>query len=271
MKYPDDFINKVIQGDCFEVMKHLPDKCVELTVTSPPYDNLRDYTGYCFDFENIVKQLFRITKEGCVVVWVVSDATIEGSETCTSFKQALYFKKIGFNLHDTMIYQKISPYPANTRYQQDFEYMFVFSVGKVKTFNPIKTKKTTSHLRKVGNTFRQKDGSLQKPDANAIRRMVRAREFNDKNESNIWHLQAGYMKGTRDKIAFEHPASYPDELVQRHIVSWSNENDVVLDPFLGSGTTAKMAKLLKRNFIGIEISKKYCEIAESRLKQEMLF
>jgi DNA modification methylase len=138
MKYPNDFVNKIICGDCLEVMKKIPDGSVDLVLTSPPYDNLRTYNGYNFDFEGIAKELHRVTKDGGVIVWVVGDATIKGSETGTSFKQALYFKEIGFNLHDTMIYHK-NNYPPLThnRYEQCFEYMFVFSKRYLKSFNPI--------------------------------------------------------------------------------------------------------------------------------------
>ena len=135
-------MNKIICGNCVEIMKEWENNIIDLTITSPPYDNLRDYKGYVFDFENIAKQLYRVTKSGGVVVWIVGDATIKGSETGTSFRQALYFKEIGFNLHDTMIYSKAGfQYPATNRYHQTFEYMFIFSKGKPKTFNPIKDRK----------------------------------------------------------------------------------------------------------------------------------
>lgn len=102
--------NYITLGDCVELMKEIPDDFIDLTVTSPPYDNLRDYNNemtWNFEkFKEVAKELFRITKPGGVVVWVVGDATIKGSETGTSFRQALFFKDCGFNLHDTMIYKK---------------------------------------------------------------------------------------------------------------------------------------------------------------------
>ena len=245
-------------GDCLEVMKTLENDSVDLTVTSPPYDNLRTYNGYSFDFEGIAKELYRVTKDGGVVVWVVGDATVNGSETGTSFKQALYFKEIGFNLHDTMIYQKNSyPFPPSNRYYQQFEYMFVLSKGIPKTTN-IQTQKTLwKKDTKEISTTRNSDGSVSS--------MKYAKGKDERKMDNIWLINTGYMRTTKDKIAYQHPAIFPEELVNRHIVSWSNEGDTVLDCFLGSGTTGKVAKQLNRNFIGIEISNEYLEIAKERI------
>ena len=245
-------------GDCLEVMKSLPNASIDLTVTSPPYDNLRTYNGYSFEFEGIAKELYRVTKDGGVVVWVVGDATINGSETGTSFKQALYFKEIGFNLHDTMIYQKNSyPFPPSNRYYQQFEYMFVVSKGNPKTTN-IQTQKTIwKKDTKEISTTRNSDGSVSS--------MKYAKGKDERKMDNIWLINTGYMRTTKDKIAYQHPAIFPEELVNRHILSWSNEGDTVLDCFLGSGTTGKVAKQLNRQFIGIEISPEYLEIAKNRI------
>jgi site-specific DNA-methyltransferase (adenine-specific) len=261
MKYPEDFINKVICGDCLEVMKDIPDKSIDLVLTSPPYDNLRDYNGYSFDFEGIAKELFRIVKEGGIIVWIVGDATINGSETGTSFKQALYFKEIGFNLHDTMIYQKNSyPFPPSNRYFGVMEYMFVFSKGSPKTTNLIKVK-TIGQKHKT-STSRQADGSIEK--------MKYEMGKEERVKDNIWKYDVGYGKSSNEKITFEHPATFPEKLAEDHIKSWTNEGDIVLDCFNGSGTTTKLSMLLKRNFIGIEISEKYCEISRKRLRQGLL-
>jgi len=248
-------INQVIQGDCLEVMKTLEDNSIDLTVTSPPYDNLRDYKGYTFDFEGIAKELYRVTKQGGVVVWVVGDATIKGSETGTSFKQALYFKEIGFNLHDTMVYAKnVYPFPPSNRYFQMFEYMFVLSKGNPKTSNLIRVPTKWKTGKK---TNRQKDGTLEimKYDTGKDTRV----------KSNIWEYQTGYQKTTTDKFAFAHSAMFPEKLAEDHILSWSNEGDTILDPMAGSGTTLKMAKKNNRNYIGIEISQEYIEIINKRL------
>ena len=244
-------------GDCLEVMKQISDKSVDLTVTSPPYDNLRTYNGYSFDFEGIAKELYRVTKDGGVVVWIVGDATINGSETGTSFKQALYFKEIGFNLHDTMIYEKVNPLPTGkSRYYQAFEYMFVLSKGKPKTFNPLMQQAKDFRPNGKKGTSRQINGDLFNYEYKTNKEVFKR---------NIFQYKIGLYNTTSDKYAFEHPAMFPESLAKDHIISWSNEGDTVLDCFLGSGTTGKMANQLNRKFIGIEISQEYLEIAKGRI------
>ena len=249
-------LNKIYNENCLDTMARMPDNFVDLVVTSPPYDNLRDYKGYSFDFESIAKELYRIIATGGVVVWVVGDAVLEGEESGTSFRQALYFKERGFRLHDTMIYQKNSyPFPPSNRYFGVFEYMFVFSKDTPKTTNLIKV--PTIGQKHKSSTQREADGSI------SVMKYEMGKE--ERVKDNIWKYDVGFAKSTNDKIAFEHPATFPEKLVQDHIYSWSNENDLVYDPFMGSGTTAKMAKFLKRNYIGSEISEDYCKIAQERL------
>jgi len=247
--------NQIYCGDCLEVMKKIQDKSIDLTVTSPPYDNLREYNGYVFDFEAIAQQLFRITKPGGVVVWVVGDATINGSETGTSFKQALYFMTLGFNLHDTMIYQKQNPIPlTHNRYEQSFEYMFVLCKGKLAVFNPIKELVLScGKLNHRTNTAKSKEAATRNRD-----QWTKGKK--EKYLNNVFSYVAGRRSGTG-----KHPAPFPERLAQDHIISWSNKGDLVLDPFCGSGTTCKMARELHRNFIGIEISSDYVEIANRRI------
>ncbi|MBX6360544.1 MAG: site-specific DNA-methyltransferase [Acidobacterium ailaaui] len=262
-------LNRIYQMDCIDGMRLLPDNSVDLTVTSPPYDNLRTYNGYSFDFENVAKELYRVTKPGGVVVWVVADETKDFCESMTSFKQALYFvEKCGFKLLDTMIYYKKNyapAYPTLRRYANQFEYMFVFVKGKKpKTFNPIQIEKKETTIKRQQNskgstsTFRQKDGTLKKTEIN--------NQKTKKIASNVWQYSTGAGNSTIDKIAFQHPAIFPELLVQDHIISWSNLGEIVLDPFIGSGTTAKMALLNNRNFIGFEISEEYVRIANQRLE-----
>lgn len=252
-------INQIIHGDCLEVMKGLPDKCIDLTVTSPPYDDLRTYNGFNWDFEGVAKELYRITKDGGVVVWVVGDRVINGSETLIPFNQALYFKQIGFNIHDTMIYQKNAmPFPEQTRYIQCFEYMFVMSKGKPKSHNMIKEPtRVANRIKNKKSCQRNKDGTTTP--------MKYETGKNERNKWNVWVYEVGYNKTTKDKEAFQHPAMFPEALARDHIISWSNKGDLVLDPFVGSGTTAKMALLNGRNYIGIDISEEYCEIARKRI------
>ena len=259
-------------GDCLELMKSIPNNSIDLTVTSPPYDNLRSYNGNISQwnfskFQEIAKQLYRVTKDGGVVVWIVGDAVIKGSESGTSFRQALYFKEIGFNIHDTMIYDKGNcPFPDKTRYYQVFEYMFIFTKGKIKTFNPICDRKNRCGGEKIqSTTLRQRDGSLKKTSAESNNTGRTIKEYGFR--FNIWSISPGKSKSTQDTYAFEHPAIFPEQLAQDHILSWSNPGDVVLDPFLGSGTTAKMAVLNNRHYIGFELDSQYFDIACKRLDE----
>lgn len=255
-------INKIYNENNLDTMSRMPDNFIDLTVTSPPYDGLRTYNGYSFPFEEIAKELHRITKKGGVVVWVVGDSTINGSESLTSFKQAIYFvESCGFNLHDTMIYYKDSfAFPCSNRYYQTTEYMFVLSKGTPKTTNLIQVK--TNHRNNSASTKRQADGTLEKVKYETGKET--------RSKENIWKYGVGNGKSTTDKIAFKHPATFPEDLAKDHIYTWSNEGDLVYDPFMGSGTTAKMAILNNRNYIGSEISKEYCEIAEQRILQTKL-
>lgn len=238
---------------------------VDLTVTSPPYDDLRNYDGtlsWNFDvFKKVAQRLYDITKDGGVVVWVVGDKTKNGSESGTSFKQALYFKEVGFNLHDTMIFAKNNPVPLNhNRYEQQFEYMFVFSKGKPKTFNGLRENCKYSGLK------RNEKNRQYREDANGDFKTGNLTPVQDtKLKYNIWFYQVGSLSST-DKFAFKHPATFPEKLAQDHILSWSNEGDLVLDCFMGSNTTGKMALKNNRKYIGIEKVEKYFEIAKERIK-----
>lgn len=261
----EEFINKIINEDSAKALKKIPANSINLTVTSPPYDDIRDYNGYNFNdsiTNNIITELFRITKEGGIVVWIVGDSTTNGSETGTSFRQALKFIDAGFKLHDTMIYEKnTSSFPAKrsgNRYTQIFEYMFVFCKGKITKANLIcdKPNKWAGHTNWGKNTNRLKNGNLQ--ETTDIKPVP---DFSPRN--NIWHYNIGNGFNSSDKESHNHPAIFPEKLAEDHILSWSNEGDIVLDPFSGSGTTCKMAKKNKRIYIGIDISEEYCKLAES--------
>ena len=253
---------KLLQGDCLEVMKEIPDGSVDLTVTSPPYDNLRDYNGNNSlwgeqVWKGVIEEIHRVTKEGGVVVWVVGDATIKGSETGTSFKQALWAKDCGFNLHDTMIWNKrgFSAVGAlKTRYAPVFEYMFVLSKGRPKSFNPLKDRKN-KHVGKV----------IQKTKRLACGGTKRGKSYISSEYGqrfNIWEVDPQRQRGEN-----KHPAPFPLQIAHDHVVSWSNEGDTVLDPFLGSGTTGVAAKKLNRSFIGIELDPGYFQIAKKRIDE----
>ena len=256
-------MNDIILGDCLEVMRGFDDECIDLTVTSPPYDNLRTYGGYSFDFEPIARELYRVTKDGGVVVWVVGDQTKDGSESGTSFKQALFFMECGFNLYDTMIYQKLNYAPlTHNRYEQAWEYMFVFSKGKPKTFNPIMEASTWAGKLRYG-----KEAYYKKNDGVLVDTGKREPINKQKIRSNIFAYQVGSLTET---AKFKHPAMFPLKLAKDQIRSWSNEGNTILDPFCGSGTTLKAAKDLGREYIGVEINPEYVKIAQDRLKQEVL-
>jgi len=258
---------KLITGDNVQALKAFGDNCIDLTITSPPYDNLRVYNGFAWDFESLAKDLYRVTKPGGVVVWVVGDATIKGSETGTSFRQALFFKDAcGFNLHDTMIYSRKSPPLTHNRYEQGFEYMFILSKGKPKTFNAILRENLSFGKRKY---FASANAASSK-EIGSAQGGKQGKTYIARNRTsikgNIWHYNVGCNNSTLDKIAFQHPAIFPEQLASDHILSWSNEGDMVLDPFMGSGTTGKMALLHNRKFIGIELSQEYVNIAKARIE-----
>ncbi len=250
---------ELINGECLGVMKKMDDNCIDLTVTSPPYDNLRTYNDSLDWGEHVWKpvlqELFRVTKKGGVVVWVVGDATIKGSETGTSFKQALYAKECGFNLHDTMVYSKggQGATGSNLSYWQDFEYMFVLSKGKPQAWHPIKDRKNKlkPRVRIESQGHRHKNGGVKG------KRIIQRKEYGKR--FNIWCY---HESGTRSN----HPAIFPEKLANDHITSWSNEGATVLDPFMGSGTTGVACKNLNRNFIGIEKDEEYFKIAKDRVE-----
>jgi DNA modification methylase len=252
-------LNRIYNEDCLEGMKRIPDNTIDLTVTSPPYDNLRTYNGniaqWSFEkFQDIAKELYRVTKQGGVVVWIVADATIKGSETGTSFRQALYFKECGFNI-ETMIWEKTGCgcLGSNKFYGQNFEFMFIFTKGTPKTANLI-----CDRENKVKNGTVKVNSGLDKTGKGESR-VIQRKPFGKRN--NIWRIDP--QKNS------EHPAPFPEQLAQDHITSWSNEGDIVLDPFMGSGTTAVACINTNRNYIGFELDKHYCDIANERVQKAM--
>ena len=250
-------LDNIYCDDCVKFMQKLSDNFIDLTVTSPPYDNLRDYNGYKFECDKIAKELYRITKKGGIVVWVVGDKVIKGNKSLTSFKQALIFQEIGFNVHDVMIYKKKNtPFMRANAYTNCFEYMFIFSKGSPKTFNPI-MEPTVRNGYEMLVSNKKSDG---------INKKILGKLNKEKVRTNIWEYAVGLGGSTKDKIAFKHPAIFPERLAEEHILSWSNVNDIVFDPMCGSGTTCKMAKINNRHFIGCEISNEYVEIAKKRIE-----
>jgi DNA modification methylase len=248
---------QIYHESCIDTLKRMPSEFLDLTITSPPYDDLREYNGYNFPVGAIAECLFDRTKDGGVVIWVVGDRTVNGGETLTSFEHAMTFRDAGFRVHDTMIYAKNNPIPSDCgkRYRQCFEYMFAFSKGRPKTFNPlmqpIKQEKAFKSFRitKVGRNDLEHDHVAPK----------------ERKVNNIFFYNVG-TSSSRDKIAFEHPAIFPEQLVSDQISTWTDEGDIVYDCFMGSGTTAKIAQKLKRRWIGSEISEEYVKLAGERLR-----
>jgi DNA modification methylase len=252
--------HKIITGEAIANLKTLKSETVDLIITSPPYDDLRAYEGYVFDFpafRKMARQLYRVLKPGGVLVWVVADATNKGTESLTSMKQALYFKEnVGFLAYDTMVYHRSSVPLTKRRYEQHFEYMFVMTKGMPKTFNGLRVPKLYPEKRPRVKAFgRNRNNSRDYGTVNLA--------LADKLDGNVWKINC--QRASKDPHGYEHPAIFPEELAQRHIVSWSNPGDVVLDPMCGSGTVGKQAALLGRTFIGIEICPSYVEIAKRRL------
>jgi DNA modification methylase len=253
-------LNEIYCESCVVTLDRMPDEFLDMTITSPPYDDLRDYNGYHFPIEEIAKLLYAKTKKGGVVIWVVGDRTVDGSESLSSFEHAFEFRKAGFKVHDTMIYAKKNPIPADVgkRYRQTFEYMFCFSKGTPKTFNPL-TEPTKSAGKKITAFRITEAGRGNTPDEDIGRETKAERKL-----SNIFYYNVG-TSSSRDKIAFGHPAIFPEQLVIDQISSWSDPGDLVYDCFMGSGTTAKIAHQLERKWLGSEISKEYVEIAKERI------
>jgi DNA modification methylase len=256
-----DFHDRIVAAECVGFLERLDDCSVDLVVTSPPYDNLRNYKGYSFPFNAIASAVTRVVKPGGVIVWVVSDATIAGSETGSSFSQALHFMSLGLKLHDTMIFRKRNPVPQiyRKRYCNEFEYMFVLSKGAVKTHNPILIDCLHAGLELGSTTY--KNYSKNDQVRSKFAKPVKAKKI----KGNVWEYVVG--KNKEDQEAKGHPAPFPCQLVRDHILSWSNENDVVLDPMCGSGTTCKVAYELQRTYIGVDVSEEYVKIAQDRLNK----
>jgi len=260
-------INKIYCGDAVKILENIDNDSVDLVVTSPPYSNLRNYGNTLIDwnhdkFKEIANELNRVLKPGGVIVWVVGDKTENGSETCIPFKQTLYFRDIGLNLNDTMIFFKSNPMPQvkQPRYRDCFEYMFVFSKGKPSTFNPI--------MRKCTESGKHYKSTVRVINTDNDRKDIDYFVSDETVDYNVWRMSVAQNKILYDlgDKKIKHPAVFPYDIPFKHIKTWTNEGDLVLDPFMGSGTTALAAINLKRNYIGIDANEDYCKIADIRIK-----
>lgn len=272
-------INKIYHENCLDTLSRIPDNFVDLTVTSPPYDDMdfdfnpipskvREYKGYTWNFKQICQELYRATKPGGVCVWVVGDIVVKRSESLASSLQKIYFRKVGWFIHDTMIYQKNgTAYPASAksnRYSQVFEYMFVFSKGVPKTCNLIKDKlnRWAGETNFGNNSERLSDGRIKQRKKKG---QIVIGEYGYRE--NIWRINNGHGWGATDPYAEQHPATFPESLAHDHILTWSNPGDLIYDPFSGAGTTAKMAKYLGRHYLASEISFEYFQLSQKRLEK----
>lgn len=250
-------INELYIANCVDFMRQLEANYIDLTVTSPPYDNLRDYKGFSFEFRDIAKELYRITKKGGIVVWVVGDKIKNGNRSLTSFKQALYFQELGFNVHDVMIYRKKNtPFMRSNAYTNCYEFMYVFSKDRVKTFHPLKEKTVRNGIEPLPHN----------KGADGVNKKIFKELKREKSRTNIWEYAVGLGGTTSDRIAFKHTAVFPEKLAEDHILTWTNPGDLVFDPMVGSGTTCKMALKNNRIYLGCDISEEYIQIANERLK-----
>lgn len=254
-------VNTIHNENCISTLERMPDEFLDMTLCSPPYDDLRAYNGYDLPLDELVRLLYAKTKLGGVVIWVVGDKTEDGSESLSSFDHAIAFVRGGkFKLHDTMLYVKNNPIPSDCgkRYRQSFEYMFCFSKGSPKTFNPI-MEPTKSAGKKI-KAFRITQEGRGNVPTEDIGRQIKT----ERKASNIFTYNVGTSSAT-DRIAFRHPAIFPERLAEDQIGTWTNEGDLVYDCFMGSGTTAVAACNMRRQFIGSEISSEYVEVANERL------
>lgn len=254
--------NQLVRGDCVEVMRdHMDVDCIDMVMTSPPYDNLRDYLGYEFNYKRVFSWLYYKVKPGGVVCWNVADQTIDGGRTGTSFRHALFAQGIGFKIHDVIIWNKVgTPYTHPGRYSNCFEYVFVFSKGKPATRNILQRK------NKYANTVKAQAYMTKHGERTPLEKQRVVKEHGPR--TNIWRIPVGSYQN--DKDALKHPAIFPEALAHDCIHSWSNPGDVVLDPMCGSGTTCKVAKQLGRDYIGIDVAQEYLDIAQKRIDKVLI-
>lgn len=259
-------LDRIYQSDSVEFLSSIPSDFADCILTSPPYDGLRTYEGCEWDCSGTIREAYRVLKPGGVVVWVVSDMTKNGSETGTSFRQALAFMDAGFLLHDTMIYMKDNPPPVGgpKRYYQSFEYMFIFSKGAPKTFNaitePRRNKWNDKRTVRYRPVVRNKAGVFTKKEIEINQGEVKLQ--------NVWSYTVSGGSVSEDRYAHEHPAIFPEALARDHVITWTNPGDIIIDPFSGSGTTAKMALRYGRHFLCCDTSSTYCDLSRRRIADE---
>ncbi len=253
--------NKIILSDCRDGMAALSNECIPFTLTSPPYDGLRTYDGLAdWNFMDVAKELYRITMQGGVVVWVVQEQIIDGSESGETSRQRLAFANIGFRLHHTMVMGKLGGIQfSSNRYGRPLEYAFILSKGPPRYFNPLRDRPNKEAGRVKVFLNRNRDGSF----APVKRTQVHPYGL----RGSIWFYPTGKNNSAKEDYAFEHPALMPEQMAEDDILSWTKVGDLVFNPFAGAGTALKMALLNHRSYLGFEINPKYVEIARRRLRE----
>jgi site-specific DNA-methyltransferase (adenine-specific) len=260
MRIGDVELNKVYQQDCIVGMRKIPDGAIDLVVTSPPYDNLRDYNGYSVDLNETGKNIYRILKDGGVAVMVIQDQTKNFGKSLTSFRTIVdWCDNVGFKLFECVIYRKNGTEGAwwKNRFRVDHEYMPIFLKGeKPQYFNKDSLKVKSKHGGKIMTGFanRKTNGETGKSITKAINEM--------KCRGTVWDY---LMAGDKDPVKRKHPAPFPDKIPFDFINCFCPPNGIVLDPFVGSGSTVVGAKKLNRSFIGFDISEEYCNLTRKRL------
>ena len=263
-KFLSEHINSIICGDSAEVLKNFPDNSIDMVVTSPPYDGLRDYNGFSLDLHKIGKEIYRVLKDGGIAVMVIQDATKDFAKSLTSFRTIVdWCDNVGFRLFETVIYHKNGTEGAwwKQRFRVDHEYMPIFMKGKKpQYFNKEPLKIPSKHGGKVmsGSGNRRTDGTLSE----TVRRPINTM----KCRGTVWDY---LMAGDKNPLKRKHPAVFPDKIPYDCIQCFCPEGGLVLDPFIGCGSTAVMAKVLGRNYIGIDISREYCDLAEERIEKDV--
>jgi site-specific DNA-methyltransferase (adenine-specific) len=255
-------LNKIYCMDCLEGMRKLPDDSIDLVVTSPPYDNLRTYKGFSVDLHSTGKEAYRVLKDGGIAVMVIQDQTKAFAKTLTSFRLIIdWCDNIGFRLFETIIYRKYGTEGAwwKARFRVDHEYMPIFLKGKKpQYFNKKLLMVPSKHGGEIltGSGNRRTTGETTKTVTRPINPT--------KCRGTIWDY---LMAGDKDPLKRKHPAPFPDQIPIDFITCFCPPKGIVLDPFIGSGSTAVAAKKLGRHYIGFEITPEYCEIAEQRTKR----
>ena len=249
--------------DCVEGIKKLPDESIDLMITSPPYDGIRKYNGFNYDLHATGKEIYRVLKDGGIAVMVIQDQTKNFGKTLTSFKMIIdWCDNIGFKLFETVIYKKHGGEGAwwTKRFRVDHEYMPIFLKGeRPQYFNKEHLKIPSKHGGKTmtGCATRLTNGKTLKSKKVTINLM--------KCRGTLWNYTTC---GDGSRLKHQHPATFPNKIPFDFIECFCPKKGVVIDPFIGSGTTALAAIELERNYIGFDISKEYCDLAKKRIKEE---